>query len=197
MESHLVSPGTDIREILAGCANHDRICQREFYKKFYGYAMSICTRYTTVYDEALELANDGFLKIFKALAKFTIESGEVENQLLAWIKKIMINTCIDFIRSKKNKIVFSSITDPSYPENPVSENYIIEKFSLNTILGLINNLSPSYKTIFNLFVIDGYTHEQIASMLQISVGTSKSNLFKARQHLQNQLKKAELSIYEK
>jgi RNA polymerase sigma factor (sigma-70 family) len=197
MESHLASQVTDIHAILIGCANQDRICQRDFYKKFYGYAMSICTRYTTVYDEALELANDGFLKIFRALPNFKIESGEIENQLLAWIKKIMINTCIDFIRAKKNKIIFSSISDSSHSENPVSEDYIIEKFSINDILVLINNLSPSYKTIFNLFVIDGYTHEQIASMLQISVGTSKSNLFKARQHLQNQLKKTELSMYEK
>lgn len=197
MESHLASQATDIQGILNGCANQDRICQREFYKKFYGYAMGICTRYTNVYDEALELANDGFLKIFRALAKFKVERGEVEHQLMAWIKKIMINTCIDFIRSKKSKIVFSPIPDSPYAENPISEDSIIEKISINDILGLINNLSPSYKTIFNLFVIDGYTHEEIASMLQISVGTSKSNLFKARQHLQSQLKRNELSIYEK
>lgn len=170
----------DTYSVILECARNNRVAQQEFYTKFYGYAATICNKYVSNEEDLIELVNDGFLKIFKAIEKFEVNEVEVEKKVRAWIKSIMIHTCIDFYRRKKTVTIINT-DENNWVEN-VGTNDIspIDKLSYNEIVELINKLPPSYKLIFNLSVIDGLSHQEIAKVLQISEGTSKSNLFKAR-----------------
>jgi RNA polymerase sigma-70 factor (ECF subfamily) len=153
------------------------------YQHFYGYAMSVCLRYCKSRDEALEILNDGFLKVFTRIGKY-----DQEKSFKGWIRKIMINTALDHYRKHRKHYETKStdiqnLTDLSYNENALN------CLAYEDLLNMVQKLSPAYRTVFNLHAIDGYTHEEIAEMLEISAGTSKSNLFKARANLQEMIKK--------
>ncbi len=152
------------------------------YQHFFGYAMNICLRYTANRTEATEVLNEGFLKVFTK-----IEMYDQEKSLKGWIRRIMINSAIDYYRQNSRHTNNSSDIENAMK---VSEQETVSsKLSYDEILSEIQTLSPGYRTVFNLYVIDGYTHEEIAGQLGISVGTSKSNLFKAKAFLQKRLTK--------
>lgn len=140
---------------------------------FYGKLMVVCRRYTPNKEEATEILNMGFLKIFNNLEKF---KAAKEQNFDGWAHRIMVNTAIDFYRSevKHNSV---EIEHGLYLEQ---KNNIIENISANEIIELINQLPVSYRTAFNMYVMDGFTHQEISKELGISEGTSKSNLSKAR-----------------
>ena len=166
--------------LLEGCKNNDRESQRLLYKHYYGYAMSICARYCRSYEESKEIVNDGFLKIFSKLGQHATESS-----FKGWLRKIMINSAIDHYRKEVKHHHHDSI-DPESKLHMDDAN-VIDRLSYEELIGLIQTLSPAYRTVFNLYVIDGYTHEDIAKMLGISTGTSKSNLMKARENLKKKM----------
>lgn len=145
---------------------------------YYGYAMSISLPYTNNEDEAMEVVNDGFLKVFKNMRHYV--KGR---SFKGWFRKILINTAIDNFRSNKNHYHHLDAADLTISD---FNNDIIDTMSENEILNLVQGLSPSYKMVFNLYALEGYKHSEIAEKLNISIGTSKSNLAKAR----NKLKKA-------
>jgi RNA polymerase sigma factor (sigma-70 family) len=165
--------------LLKGCQNNDRKCQRSLYQHYYGYSMSICLRYADNRDEAVELLNESFMKIFKNIALF-----DYTRPFRPWLRKILINTCINHFRKKK--IDFSDEFDAA--NNLADGEEILSGISYQEILDIIRQLSPAYRAVFNLHVIEGYKHEEIAEMLNISVGASKSNLSKAKKNLQKLLK---------
>lgn len=176
--------------ILQGCQQGLRESQRKMYDFFYGYAMSLCIRYSRNREDATEVLNDGFLKVFKNIGGFRIEGSgkQVLYPLQAWIKKIMVFTAIDRYRAQEK---FSHHVDiPGdhsvmvYPETGP-----LEALAYEELIGLVQMLTPAYRAVFNLFVIDGFTHEEIAGKLGISTGTSKSNLARARETLRKRLKK--------
>lgn len=178
-----------ILSLISGCARNDRNCQRELYLLLYDYAMKICYRYVNRLEEAEELANESFVKLFKNIHQFDIgRNGEPEALLKGWFKRIVINTNIDFLRKKHLKLVDQEIADdnPLYTDTGTTG---MDKLMYLEIIEAIRELTPVYRTVFNLFVIEGFSHEEIASQLQISVGASKSNLSKARHNLRKIINK--------
>ena len=190
-----MSSTNTLEHIIQGCIKANRDSQKQLYKLYYGFAMSICMRYSTHYTEAEEIVNDGFLKIFKKIDAFEPSYQSYEASFVGWIKKIFIHTAIDNYR-KNNKSYTIPIMDDSHLE--ISENSAspIDNMSYKEIIALVQKLSPTYRTVFNLFVLDGYKHEEISKQLNISVGTSKSNLAKARINIQKMLKLINVKLYE-
>ena len=182
-------------DIVKGCINAGRNSQKEFYKLYYGFAMSICSRYCDSHDEAMEVVNDGMLKVFKSLVKFIPHNHSYEASLMSWIKSIMVHTAIDHYRKQKNEYQFNKLNEV---EQEVGEDgeATVGWMTYKEIMLLLQQLSPVYRTVFNLYAIDGFKHEEIAEMLHISVGTSKSNLSKARVNIQKMLKASNHKLYE-
>lgn len=158
--------------------------QKTLYEKYYGYCLKTVFRYIYRYDKAVDIVNDGYVKLFRNFSKFTYTPGEnLERVLMGWMRRIMINTAIDFLRKNNFMPEIGELSDNIWAMQDKSES--ADKVVLYKELILeIKKLPPSYRAVFNLYVIDGFTHHQIAEMLGISVGTSKSNLFKARLQLQ-------------
>ncbi len=175
------------KNLLKGCIENDRKSQRKLYELYYGYGMGICSRYSENKEEAVELLNDSFMKLFKHIKKF-----DLKKPFKPWFRKILINTCIN--NFKKKKVSFS--IDLEEARNITNANEILSGISYKEILNMIIKLSPAYRTVFNLYAIEGYKHEEIADMLDISVGTSKSNLFKAKKQLKTILQEYFLEDYE-
>jgi len=158
--------------------------------------MKICYRYTNRLEEAQELMNEGFVKLFKHIAQFDENRyPDVLTSLKGWFKRILINTCIDHYR--KNNSTLNGHYISSENENIADNSESgLDKLSYKEIIESIRQLSPTYRTVFNLFVIEGLTHEEIANHLGISIGTSKSNLSKARENLKKiLLKKTQYKAY--
>ena len=168
--------------LIAGCVANNRAVQRQLYEQYYGGMLSICMRYSNDYEEAKDILNEGFMKVFKNIHKF-----EPRHSLASWIKRIMINTAIDHYRKNKKH---NQQVDIEYAVNEpdVSSHSVLNRLSAAEIMKLVQRLTPAYRTVFSLYVIEGYKHHEIASMLEISEGTSKSNLAKARAKLQHWIK---------
>lgn len=168
--------------LLQGCLASNALAQKKLYETYYGKMMSICMRYTTDREEARDVLHEGFMKVYKNLHLY-----EPQRPLEVWIKRIMINTAIDHYRKNKKEPYHVDI-DQAYAESDPSNITAIHQISAEEIIKLVQELSPAYRTVFNLYVIEGYTHNEIAEMLHINVGTSKSNLAKARYRLQELIK---------
>jgi len=187
--------GQEIKHIIHGCVEANRESQKEFYKMFYGFAMAICMRYCNTKDEAMEVVNDGFLKIYRELHQFKPAYENYEASLKGWMKRIIVNTSIDHFRKNSKSYLVGEINDLHHEITDTQESSI-NKLSYKEIMEIIQRLSPVYRAVFNLHVIDGFTHEEIASQLNIAVGTSKSNLAKAKINIQKMLKEADTNLYE-
>lgn len=145
--------------------------------------MSICDRYTSREEDSSEILNDGFLKIFKEIHHFKPAYTDVVSSFKGWLRKIMVYTAIDHFR-KNNKHQNMSELDTAIIHLPAENETAIDKISYDEIIRFIQDLSPAYRAVLNLFVVEGFSHEEISEQLGISVGTSKSNLAKARKQLQ-------------
>lgn len=141
--------------------------------------MKICMRYAKSEDEAVELVNDGFIKVFNNLDKVDL-SRSFKN----WFHTIMVNTSLDAYRKNKKFQNHDEITDRNLTTDGKEAS---SDLSYNEIILVVQKLSPAYRTVFNLFVIEGYSHEEISKLLNISEGTSRSNLARARINLQEML----------
>ncbi len=168
---------------IGACALNSRESQKVLYSSFYGYAMAICDRYANKQEDAVEILNDGFLKVFKEIIHFTPAYTDVVSSFKGWLRKIMIYTAIDHFRKNHKHEMVIDLESIVYQIETVGED-AVEKLSYEEIIKAIQDLTPAYRTIFNLFVIEGLSHEEIAQKLEISSGTSKSNLSKARKQLQ-------------
>lgn len=177
-----VSDGTlQTQTLITGCLKGKRKSQEKLYQRFYAYGMSVCLRYTDTEEEALEVLNDGFMKVFTKLETF-----DTEKPFQSWFRRILINTSINqYHKSQKHK----NNLPIEEGAQVAGENSILSQLSYEEMIKLIQELSPVYRTVFNLHVIDGYSHEEISEALQISVGASKSNLSRARANLRAMLKK--------
>lgn len=180
---------TDIVTIIKGCAENDARCQKVLYDKYLGFALKTAFRYVHSYDNAAHAANDAFIKMFRAFKTYEIrDKNNVEAMLMGWMKRIVINTSIDFMLRESLVPEHIALPEEAWGKKDTGatgENNIAYK----ELISLIRKLSPAYRVVFNLHVIDGYTHPEIAKMLGISVGTSKSNLAKAKTFLQKFLVK--------
>ena len=183
-----------LKAIVEGCLREERKCQQMIFEMYYGKMMSTCLRYISDRDEAQDVLQDGFIKVFNNIAKFDF-NGSFEG----WVRRIVVNTAIDYIR-KKRKDIFQVI-DHEFIINNYSDKAdenenesIYANLKNDEIIEAIQQLSPAYRTVFNMYVIDGYNHQQIADLLKINIGTSKSNLAKARMNLKRILKNKLLNL---
>ncbi len=161
------------------------------YERYYGFALKTVFRYIYHYDKATDVTNDGFIKLFKSFERFKPGSqDDTEKILMGYIKKIMVNTAIDELRKSKMTPEIGGIPDYVWDISDISHN-ADQKMLYKDLIVIIKKLSPQYRTVFNLYVIDGYNHLEIADMLNMSVGNSKSCLSRARAILQNSIKQLE------
>jgi RNA polymerase sigma-70 factor (ECF subfamily) len=185
-----------IQELLNGCRNNNRESQRIFYEWLKEYAVNICYRYTTNFHEMEELVSEGFIKVYKNIHLYN-ESiySPSEAAFKGWFKRVLINTCINWFR-KKYPPITDIYTEPEIVLQKAESESVLDSMSYKEIIHSIKELSPAYRTVFNLFIIDGMSHEEIAEQLGISIGASKSNLFKAKENLKKiLLKKMDIKKY--
>lgn len=174
----------DLQTILKGCAENDAKCQKLLYENYLSYALKIAFRYVGSYQNAADAANDAFIRIFKGIAKFEIKNKEdLEPMLMGWMRKIVINVSIDYMK-KESLISGHKILKENEWLRADNSHDGDNELMYKDLISLIRKLSPAYRVVFNLHVIDGYSHQEIARMLDITPGTSKSNLFKAKAFLQ-------------
>jgi len=179
-------------ELIKGCIKNDRLAQQRLYQRYYGKMMGVCMRYSSHKEQATEILNLGFFKVFKTMESFAKKGGNLE----AWIYRIMVNTAIDYLRSEMRH-QHADIEKSVYVEDTGD---IISEMSAEHIMEMVNKLTPAYRAVFNLYVVEGYNHKEIGELLGISEGTSKSNLAKGRARLQEmiiQLNKVNISFYGK
>ncbi|MBN8668433.1 MAG: sigma-70 family RNA polymerase sigma factor [Chitinophagales bacterium] len=168
---------------IEGCVKNSRESQKIIYSSFYGYAMAICDRYVNNQDDALEIMNDGFLKVFMEIGRFKPAFEDVNSSFKGWLRKIMVYTSIDHFRRNKKHRILTEI-EPIVYQLPAWTETALDHISYDEIIRSIQFLSPAYRTVLNLFIVEGFSHEEISRQLGISIGTSKSNLAKARKQLQ-------------
>ena len=173
----------ELKQHIRGCALNNRESQKKLYSSFYAYAMTICDRYVNNEEDAMEILNDGFLKIFKEIHHFTPAYADVTSSFKGWLRKIMVCTAIDHFRKNQKHKILTELNE-NVIKIPVTGADALEKISYEEIILAIQQLSPAYRTVLNLFIIEGFSHEEISEQLDISIGTSKSNLWKARNQLQ-------------
>jgi RNA polymerase sigma factor (sigma-70 family) len=173
-------------ELINGCVKQDSACQKQLYEQFYGKMMAVCVRYAKNWDEAKDILNEGFMKVFTSLRNFG-NTGSFEG----WIRRIIVNTAIDHLRKNRHEYL---IVNTVYADqagiskvDEVDEEDIFRNIRQEDIIKAIQELSPAYRTVFNLFVMEEFTHKEIAEKLDISEGTSKSNLSKAKFNLKKNL----------
>ena len=168
-------------DLIEGCQREDRKMQHELYHRFAPKMYGVCLRYAGSVEEAEDILQEGFIKVFRKIGSFRGE-GSFEG----WIRRIFVNTAIEHFRRKS---YLQPITERE--ENTVETQYlsVLDNLAEKDIINLVQQLSPGYRTVFNMYVVEGYTHKQIAEMLGISEGTSKSQLSRAKQILQDLVQK--------
>lgn len=176
-----------LEDLITGCKKQDRQAQEELYHRYAGKFFSICLKYSNNYEQAKDNLQEAFIKIFENIEQFRGQ-GSFEG----WMTRIMINTALK--QYKKNASVFLSIREDiaDEPEVEVEES----EFSTMELIKMIQELPERYRLVFNLFVMEDHSHQEIAEILNISVGTSKSNLARARMKLKEiiELRRAQPNI---
>jgi RNA polymerase sigma-70 factor (ECF subfamily) len=175
--------GEELSLCLEGCVLNDRLSQKKIYLSFYDYAMAICIRYAKNRDDAEEVLNDGFLKIFKELHRYKPAYADTISSFKGWLRTIMVHTAIDNYRKNSKLRLTDDLESKEYLVSTGDED-ALDKMSYDEILNSVQKLTPGYRIIFNLFVVEGLTHEEIGARLGISIGASKSNLARGRRQLQ-------------
>ena len=171
-------------KLIKGCISRDCKSQQFFYEHYYGFALKTVFRYIYKYEKATDVVNDSFVKIFNSLEKFQLskEKSDTEKILMGWMKRILINTAIDELRRQQTMPEVVELPDYIWEEMDKSQN-ADQRLLYKELICEVKRLPPSYRNVFNMFVIDGYSHNEIAKTLGISEGTSKSALAKAKAQL--------------
>ena len=175
----------ELGNLVNRCKRGDRLSQRKIYELFYVKMMSVSYRYAKNEDEAKDILQDGFIKVFEKIDNYSF-GGSFEG----WIRRIIVNTAIDTYRKRKRELLLneSIYKDQSNNEYDIEDDYNpYETLSIKDVVSAMQLLSPAYRTVFNLYVMEGMTHKEIANELEISEGTSKSNLAKAKANVKKVL----------
>ncbi len=169
-----------LAKLIAGCLRMDEASQMGLYQHFYSYGMGICLRYARTRESALEMLNDGFLKVFQKIDQYNMDM-----QFKPWLRKILVNAAIDYYRRYEQK---RETLSPTGAIPPATYNEALDQLEFEDLLNIMQQLPPAYRMVFNLYVVEGLSHADIAAQLGISVGSSKSNLSKARQKIKTLLR---------
>jgi RNA polymerase sigma factor (sigma-70 family) len=168
-------------EIVYRCLQNDTGAQNELYRRYAGKMMGVCMRYARNRDAAADIMQDGFVKVF-----INLKSFKGEGSFEGWIKRIMINTSL---KQYRKDLKFKNDVDIDNAYSVSFENTIVSDMSAKELMNHVQDLPDGYRTIFNLYVIEGYQHNEIGEMLHISEGTSKSQLSRARNYLMQNIKR--------
>lgn len=169
MNVHQQMTPISMDQLIQGCINNDRHSQNQLYQKLAPSMMGVCMRYCKSREEAEESLQEGFIQVFNAIKQYRGE-GAFEG----WVRKIMVNTALQRLRSQSYLKAVTSHSE-NLPE-AADKEYILPALSAKELLVIIQKLSPMYRAVFNLYVFEGLKHREIAQLLNISEGTSKSNL---------------------
>ena len=169
-------------ELIEGCLNNDSLAQKKLFNKYAPKMLGVCMRYNNNSAEAEDALQEGLIKVFQNLHSFS-GSGSFEG----WIRRIIVNTCLDSIRKNKNIKMHTPIDDVAYSLK--SEQFILEGMAARDLIKILNKIPTGYRTVFNLYAIEGYSHKEIANELGITESTSKSQLSRARMVLRDIIKK--------
>ncbi|MBK9254306.1 MAG: RNA polymerase sigma factor [Saprospiraceae bacterium] len=171
---------------IQACIDNERWAQKQLYEMHYSMMMGVCLRYANCDEDALDILHEGFIKVFRNIEKYN--SG---TSLAAWIRRIIINTAIDYyrkeLRRKTEDIEYAYYVSSSDPD-------AVSQLNAEEILSALQQLTLSYRSVFNLYVIEGYSHKEIAGILGITESTSRSNLVKARTKLKQILLRKEAIV---
>jgi len=170
-------PETDL---INGCVQGNRQMQEELYKRFSAKMYAVCLRYANNSDDAQDLLQEGFIKVYRNLHRFRAE-GSFEG----WIRRVFVNSSIEHFRKKS--IQLTKVSDKEESTIGDTDTTALDTLAEKDIINLIQELSPGYRTVFNLYVVEGFSHKEIADQLGISEGTSKSQLARARTILQKKV----------
>lgn len=181
----------NIQLLIEGCRRSNRASQLKLYQYFYSYGLSITLRYSKNREEALEILNDSFLKAF-----LKIDQYDSDYPFKPWLRRILINCSIDYHR-KYSRLKDNLESTPKTELTTASYNYALESLEFDDLIIVLQKLSPSYRLVFTLYVVEGYKHHEIAEKLDIGIGTSKSNLAKARMKLRSILQSSHSIHHEK
>ncbi len=165
------------KDFIRACVLNEEWAQKKIYEEHYSIMYPVCLRYANDAEEALDILHEGFIKVFRHIGKYSVGTS-----LKAWIKRIMVNTAIDYYR-KKSRRRTSDLDDARGVE--VGGSDAVSDMATQEILLALQELSPAYRQVFNLYIIEGYSHKEVADKLNISESTSRSNLVKARQKLKS------------
>lgn len=172
---------TEIRKIIKGCLEGNRRDQELLYRRHASKLYAVCLQYSSSEDEARDILQEGFIKIFENLGSYKHE-GSFEG----WMRKITVNTALEKYRSRHNLYKVEDIDMiPETGDEPEAEDFSL--LEADDLLNIIRELPPKYRMVFNLYAIEGYSHKEISEMINISEGTSKSNLSRARVILQRRV----------
>jgi RNA polymerase sigma-70 factor (ECF subfamily) len=178
-----IIPVHELHRLIKGCVAGDRSCQKEMYELYSPQMMTLCLRYSKNREEAEEVLQDGFLQLYKYIKQYK-KAGSFEG----WLRKIMINCALQRYRDKINLYSIIPLSE-AYPYLTTDDD-LIDKLSEKELVHLIQALPPAYRMVFNLYVFEGFKHREIAQLLHISEGTSKSNLSDARAILKKSISPA-------
>lgn len=182
----------ELKSIIEGCLRNEHKSQYQLYQMFYSTMTSVCMRYCKDREEANDMVQEGFIKVFKNLTRY-----EFKGSFEGWMRRIFVNNAIDNIRRKKKDHLLLGEDEKmdSFAEFDLDPLVKDEELDPKIVMDAIQKLTPAYKAVFSLYVIEEYSHKEIAEMLNISVGTSKSNLAKAKQNLRKFLHDAYNETY--
>lgn len=176
-------------EIIEGCIRGERIFQKALYDKYSSKMLGVCMRYAESREEAQDMLQEGFVRVFQSIITYQ-KLGSFEG----WLRRVVVFTAINIYKSRLRK----------YKDEPISDNHddivesdVLDKLSAKEIIELMQLLPDGYRLIFNMFAIEGYSHKEIAEQLDIAVGTSKSQVARARAQMQQLIMKHNKGLYER
>lgn len=177
------------QDLIRACAKGDRLAQRELYNKYSRMMYAVCMRYAKSDEEAQDVLQESFIKVFKSIDKFRGDS-----RLVYWIKRIVVNTALNHQRDKMKML---PMVDVESIADSIDYDQFISSFGLDELLGMIQQLPTGCRVVFNLFAVEGYSHKEIGIRLGISEGTSKSQYSRAKKLLQSKIEDEQKARYEK
>jgi RNA polymerase sigma factor (sigma-70 family) len=175
-------------ELVKGCLKGDRKCQSLFYQRFSRKMYGVCVRYCNDAESVEDVLQEGFIKVFNKMKSFRFE-GSLEG----WVRRIIVNNAIDSIKITPVMVKYEDVDESEFE---IENENVIDELAAEEVLNLINELPVGCRLVFNMYVIEGYNHNEISEMLGISVGTSKSQLSRAKKLLQEKLLLLESSTLE-
>ncbi len=173
---------TALSELIEGCKNEDKKSQDALYQRYSSMTYGVCLRYTNSKFDAEDVMMEAWVKIFK-----NIESYSIDNSFEGWIRRIMVNTAITHYRKNLKHAYQADVSEIAYTKDDHQDGFMHSEFTREELMKTINALPDGYRVVFNMYVIEGYKHKEIAEILEIDINTSKSQLSRAKKYLQREL----------